>query len=393
MTPESPKFVSEWITTPRDAETFAGNFEKSRNVHIRPLTHAYTHLVNELDLKNTDLLCLGIGTGKVEQIMGLNSERISAIDYNQSLLDKAQTRLPHARLFQGRIEDTIELIGAAPTVLTQEALDCIPPSELPDLMKKIRDKTDKFVAIQSYSPDPEYYASSFVAGHAIGGPGIESATIHQQEVLEARLRTLGVQSDIDEPQEMLIQLQSYVEKIIGTRFSVNIVSVLEQLNYPFNQKFPQRAGLRSLSAQASLLLNSVELKAEELKNIFRNNFANRPREGGIYIGMDTTHRFLQLLLGTYRIDTYLQLLADAASQAGFGDIELSAVSATQKRVVTPQELVSQFNRSLEVTHRPVSRKIRTDDKSSRAFVGSPLILMEPSENPYSIARVPYLTAA
>ncbi len=398
MSPEQGKspFVSEWIREPRTAEEFTSNFERSRNIYIRPLTHAYRHLVASENLLGTDLLCLGIGTGKVEEMMRLDPARITGIDFNQSLLDKAKTRLPKARFIQGRMEDVIGSVDYTSTTLTQEALDCIPPRDLPKVVSQIKTKTDKLVAVQTYSPDPEFYGSSWQgAGHAIGGTGIEDITSSQQQSLEARLNTLGVQSSLDEPQQMLIEIQKSVEKLIGARFNTNIVEALEQIAYPFDKtKLPATAGLRSLPAQASLLLNHVELQVEKQKNIFKEYLANRPREAGIYIGMDTTHRFLQIMLGTFRIDLFQQLLADACVEAGFGNIQRKTIVATEKRVVTPQELMAQINRSLDVIkHKPVARRIRVGDKGSRAFVGSPVILMEPNINPYSIARVPYLVAA
>ncbi|MBP6979451.1 class I SAM-dependent methyltransferase, partial [Candidatus Curtissbacteria bacterium] len=145
----------------RTAEEFTHNFERSRNIHIRPLTHAYHKLVASEHLIDTDLLCLGIGTGKVEEMMGLDSARITAVDFNQSLLDKAKTRLPRARFIQGRMGDVISSVDYTSTVLTQEALDCIPPKNLPELVAQNKKKTDKLVAVQTYSPDPEFYGSSW----------------------------------------------------------------------------------------------------------------------------------------------------------------------------------------------------------------------------------------
>jgi len=392
---EKTQYVSKWVREPRTADEFAHNFERSRNIHIRPLAHAYRHLVTSEHLQSTDLLCLGIGTGKVEEMMGLDSAKITAIDFNQSLLDKAKTRLPRARFIRGKMEDVIGSVDFIPTTLTQEALDCIPPKNLPELVAQIKKKTDKLVAVQTYSPDPEFYGSSWQgAGHAIGGTGIEDVTSSQQQDLEDRLSTLGIQSTLDEPQKMLQELQKYVEKLIGARFNVNIVEVLEQIAYPFEKtKLPSTAGLRSLPAQASLLLNYVELQTEKQKTIFKEYLANRPREAGIYIGMDTTHRFLQIMLGTFRIDLFQELLASACRDAGFESIQRKSIVATEKRVVTPQELMVQINRSLVVIKdKPVARRVRADDKGSRAFVGSPVILMEPSSSSYSIARVPYLSA-
>jgi len=395
MTPEKEDFVSEWLREPRDANQFAQNFEKSRKVHSRPLTHAYHKLVSDEGLSDTNLLCLGIGTGIVEEMMQLDSLRITAIDFNPSYIERAKTRLPNAHFLEGKIEDLIDKVDFAPTVLTQEALDCIPPRQLPELMAKIRDKTDKLVAVYSYSPDPEFYGSSWEdANLALGGTGVEGMTQAQQALLERRLSSLGVQSTLDDQEKMLTQLQSYVEKVIGAKFSINIVAALVHIGYPFGKKLPPQTGLLSLPAQASLLLNHVELETEKGKKYFQNRFPNRPIEAGKFISLDTTHRFLQILLGTYRIDTFMQILTDACSQAGFNTVTTKSISATEKRVATERELVAQVNRSLDVIKKtPVARRIRADDKSSRAFVGSPIILMEPTNNPYSIARVPYLVAS
>ena len=137
---EKTQYVSKWVREPRTADEFAHNFERSRNIHIRPLAHAYRHLVTSEHLQSTDLLCLGIGTGKVEEMMGLDSAKITAIDFNQSLLDKAKTRLPRARFIRGKMEDVIGSVDFIPTTLTQEALDCIPPKNLPELVAQIKKK-------------------------------------------------------------------------------------------------------------------------------------------------------------------------------------------------------------------------------------------------------------
>lgn len=394
MSPEKKDFVSEWVKTPRSAEEFTQNFEKSRVVHGRPLAHAYQKLVEIEGLNKTDLLCLGIGTAKVEEMMRLDSARITAIEFNESYIAKAKTRLPRAKFLQGRMEDLIQSVDPSSICLSQESLDCIPPAQLPELVGRIKQKTGKLVAIQTYSPDPEFYGSSWSgADHAIGGLGLEGATIQQQKVLETKLNNQGVQSTLDNPQRMLSELQKYVENIIGARFSIDIVEALEHIGYPFTD-LPKEAGLRSLPAQASLLLNHTELQVEHLKNVLGRHLANRHREAGLYIGIDTTHRFLQLLLGTFRIDLFQQLLVRACQEAGYCDIRLKSIYASEKRTLEPSELVAQFNRSLDVIKKkPVFRRIRPDDKFSRAFVGSPIILMEPSDNTYSIARVPYLSAA
>lgn len=394
MSPEKKDFVSEWVRTPRTAEEFAQNFEKSRLVHARPLTLAYHKLVESEGLNKTDLLCLGIGTAKVEEMMRLDSSRITAIEFNQSYITKAKNRLPAARFLQGRMEDLIDSIDPASVCLSQESLDCIPPALLPELVAKIRQKSGRLVAVQTYSPDPEFYGSSWIgADHAIGGIGIEGATIIQQQSLEDKLNNQGVQSTLGDPEQMLIELQRYIENIIGARFSINIVEALEYIGYSFTL-LPDEAGLRSLPAQASLLLNHTELQVEHLKNALGRHLANRHREASLYISIDTTHRFLQLLLGTFRIDLFQQLLFEACQQAGYANVQLKSISASEKRTLDAPELIAQFNRSLDVIKKnPVFRRVRPDDKGSRAFIGSPIILMEPTNNPYSIARVPYLSAS
>lgn len=283
MTLEQEGYAPGWIREPRTADQFAQSFEGPRKIHIRALTTAYTNLAAMFNLNDTAILDLGVGTGQVEQMMRLKPSNITGIEYNPSYIQMAQKRLPGASFLEGRIEDLISIVGHFPIILTGEALDCISPTKLPDLVRSLRGKTDLFIAMQSYSPEFEFYGSSWEdASLALGGPGLEGLTQDQKDILENSHEANGITSSLTDPEKLLTQVQTYVEKLLGAKFDINVVDALDHMKIPFRNPLPLSASKRFLPAQAALLVNYQELKVENLLKLMKTA-QNNPREGGLYI--------------------------------------------------------------------------------------------------------------
>lgn len=257
---DSERYTSMWEGGQHTVVEFDKQIEASRRPFQRPLQAAYSHLYH--DVLGTDpILVLGIGTGQVEELAQVDSARITGVDVSPYFLVAAQRRLPKAVLYSGRIQDTLSKIGNFPQAVATDALDCINPKELTEVLSHIHTNTGKLVIAQLFTPDDEFYAPFWATQGfgSHGGPGIEGWSQAQLERVTQRLSEKGVVLDTQTPKALIDQLQKYAFADVGMKSDRKITDALERLFPNFQSQIHQDffAG-RPYPSRILLLLKALE---------------------------------------------------------------------------------------------------------------------------------------
>ncbi|HOZ03594.1 MAG TPA: hypothetical protein PKX78_03825 [Candidatus Woesebacteria bacterium] len=231
-------FRSQWEQGSNTLRQFKEGIEATRDHFQIPFTHAYRSIV-KTELGTGSILALGIGTGQVESMAGIEPARIVGIDATRQLLRQAEIRLPGAQLHSGTFAEVLPTLDQRyPVAFASEALDCIDPTELVDQLGLIRQRADKLVAVQAFLPDAEFYAFynpiPGIGSH--GGPGIEGWSEQQQQSVAQRLVQLGISHDLGHPMEMIDDVQTMVERDLGVVLRERYAQLLREMNIRIKPK-------------------------------------------------------------------------------------------------------------------------------------------------------------
>lgn len=90
----------EYLTEYERLVVSLAEVERKRGVFWEPLRLIYRRIAEE-EFGDGRILSLGIGTGQVEEMAGLDPRRIVGVDVSPDYLRKASKRLPGATFYQG----------------------------------------------------------------------------------------------------------------------------------------------------------------------------------------------------------------------------------------------------------------------------------------------------
>lgn len=383
-------YQSSWVTQLKSAEEFEAQFGESRQVFRDPLSACYKYLART-EMAEGDILSLGIGTGQVEQMAGIDSRRITGVDTNRLFLQLAKRRLPDANLQEGIITTLLPTLPRFPLIFASESLDCISPRELTSVLLKVREKTDKLVAVQTYTPDAEYY-NYFWPDHSEGsytGPGFESLSEGHLSKITEVLTACGIEAPITDTPNLLRQTQAFVEQRLGGPLGVDIIDVYDYLGLQYRSFKPERVAGRPYPSQITMFHSRAEMWLAQQ----RTPALLHSQE--LYVAVHTAHRLAQLFAGTLQTEFYFTILEDALAQADFTQIEQKRVIASGRKLAKPGDLIGDLNRGLEYTrsqHPPI-RNSALKVKNSLFANGIPATFMEPFMNPFNDAQVRFVVAS
>lgn len=396
------RYIPAWEQAKNSGEDFKQTIENTRSVFRNPLTNAYHQLAQD-QIVESDLLCLGIGTGNEIQYSGLNPKRVTGIDVSPTFLNVARMRIPEAKLLQGKLQDVLPSLPKYPVALASEVLDCINTQELPEVLSQIRQKTDKLVVTQTFSPDNEFYSSYYPdeTFGSCGGPGIEGWTESQQQTVQKRMDELGVDASYRNPQRLITQLQKAAEKNMGSnKLNCNVVEMLKDLKLDV-RRIPydildETYGNRIYPSQVEGFMQNLVGNIAQLRD---RSFAVALKSGderkvAQYVKLHTTHRLVELLHSSLIVDYHFTILEEELRQAGFTSIQRKTISASSSNIIDEPELVKNINRSINAakSQRLPGEHITRGINSSVFVSGAAMTFYEPFTNPINDARIQYVVA-
>ncbi|MBI3366395.1 class I SAM-dependent methyltransferase [Candidatus Roizmanbacteria bacterium] len=395
--PDKGRFIPQWERAQNPLAWFRKEMEGTRVYFQRPLSLAYSKLF-ESELSHGNILCLGIGTGQVEEIGRVNSERITGVDVSAPYLGLAQSRLPKAKLHHGRFQDVLPSLPHYPLAFSSDALDCVNPTELDELLTTIRGKTDKLVVVQTFLPDNEFYAPFYPtnAMASYGGPGIEAMKIDQQDALEKRLEKLGISSDILNPDNLLDEVQSLFASQVPPGLLIKLRELYQTINYPYKE-LKDMVDLNNRPYPSQILLYFYYLAKgfeEPMKKLYPKDIRDDDQKKIVmYVTIHVMRRLTQLIRDTLQTEFYFTVLGDACKNAGFKEIERKTISASQGELVDDQFLAININRPIEeLAQKTIPIHDIRQIRSGMFINGSPLTFYKPSTEPFNDARIQYLIA-
>ncbi|MBI4225885.1 class I SAM-dependent methyltransferase [Candidatus Roizmanbacteria bacterium] len=387
------RFISQWEAGINPLSQFEQSFEGTRKVFHKPLSAIYQALFQK-ELARGDILALGIGTGQVEEMARVDSRRIRAIDVSIGFLNKARTKLPKAHFHQGRIQDVLPSLDHHSLAFSSDALDCINPLELGEVLSLIRKKTDKLVIAQVFMPDDEFYSFYFprpgIGSH--GGPGIDGWNQDQHTAAEQHLNNLRIISPINQPDSLLKEVQAAVHSKFNSEIKGDMVDLLDSIGFQF-RTMPQIRNHRAYASEVDLFLEYI---ADYIGKMRENVLPRRPQpqEVAKYVAVHTIHRLSQLFHGTIQMELFFKTFEDACLKAGFTNIQRKALAASGDRIVNDPKIIENVNRSLLASTQLEIPASHIDHINSGSFTnGAAMTFFEPQSNPFNDARVQYLVAS
>ncbi|MDP2649765.1 MAG: class I SAM-dependent methyltransferase [bacterium] len=382
------EFRSRWQRDTYTFDQFEANIENTRGQLQRPFTKAYRELFKK-ELGAGEILTLGIGTGQVETWTGIDPKRIVGIDATGALLEQAQKRLPGARLIHGTFSDVLPTLQETYSLaFASDSLDCIYPADIVKNLRLIRDKTDKLFISQVFLPDDEFYAFHYPSEEAgsRGGPGIEGWTSEQHQLVENRLLELGINHRLNQPVELLNDIQRMVEKNLGLNLRENFADLLKQMGVRFKESGIAEFKDSPLAVQISRFLFEYDYHLGRMRDRYAPKTTS-PKEAADYVNFHTIHRFAQLLHSSIQMEYFLTILEDACKKAGFKTVSRSSIAASGNNIVSNQQIGQDINNalgyirssSIPIQHIMNKRKF----KGSTAMLnGAGLAFIEPAVKPF-----------
>ncbi len=386
-------FRSRWERGLWGTDEFGQKIEKTRLHFQQPLSTAYRKIAED-EFGENDLLFLGIGTGQVPKMAEVEPQRITGIDVSSELMSLARRRLPEAILHQGRIQDILPHLQHFPVAIASEVLDCIDPRELPEVVSLIRERSDKLIAIQTFTPDDEFYAlhSPQEEWGSRGGPGIEGWSHDQQVVVEERMRDLGINASVQQPDRLVDELQKMTEGNVGADLNQRLVDVLDELNFPFRQFPAEQVAGRPFLAQVDGFTSFMEANLDRFRDVAAPRTRD-PREVAHYVQVHTTHRFAELLSRTLKLENHLTLLEHTCKQAGSNQIRRGTITAKDDQLILDHELGQDLNRAIQGAQSGSIPFEHVRTVNSGAFLnGAPMTFFEPHRDSFLDARLQFLIA-
>lgn len=379
------EYKSTWLT-PRTGEEFMTKFEQPRMHFGEALIRAYQSIV-ETEMSNGDILSLGIGTGQVEKMAGIDPRRIMGVEYAQHYATIAQERLPGAEIIVGNMEQVLPLDPRRSIALASDSLDCISPPRLPEVLRLARDSADTLVATHLFTPDDEFYApynSSDQIGSR-GGPGIEGWRSDQQESADQYLKNNGLTNHMGDAMGMVNDVQGFLQKQLGGRFETDIAKNVN--------RYTDLAGMnvsdQELPNSVRLLRLLIGVEGSMRMQLMR--MQNGGAEFQNIINVHSLKQIVGLLNRTVQTELYFNLLSDACREAGYKKVERKAVTATPEGLAADRVVASKLKASLGNSAIPQGAQIQLGNS---LFVnGSASRLYRPFQKQYNIARVQYLVAS
>jgi len=393
MFPTESTYVSSWERAMSPSDTFEQRIETTRKHFQLPLNRAYQELATN-ELGDGNLIFVGIGTGQIPLLMGVNSERVIGLDVNPNFLKVAAKRLPGADLHHGRLQDILPSLTPASTVIASEVLDCINPLELTDILHQIKAKSEKLIVVQTFTPDDEFYALSFhqegFGSH--GGPGIEGWSSEQLGLIIKMLTSHGIATEPQGWDQEIRKLQQLAEISIGGKLDFELQEIYGSSGFPLDEIPIATIAGRPYPAYFQGIAELLEINLSRFRNVAFPT-TNESSMVSRYVKTHTAHRFSQLCVGTVEMEYHLHLLRQACKNAGYTDIRKGTIATSGSTLVPNSILVDHLNTALHTSQVKKRTSTHIRNISSGAFInGAPMTFFTPYENPFLDTRLQYVVA-
>lgn len=354
----------------------ATNLEKTRSNLNGSLGTIFKEIVYR-EVGNEEVLSLGIGTGLIESVCGIKSDRIIGVEVSSDFIRRAGERLPGAIFYQGRIPEVLTNIPHTPISFASDCLNCIDPKVYSEIFRLLKDKTEKIVIVNTRLPLYEY----FQAVHP--KVGIRGFTQQQKENIQQHLLDTGYADQPDHPEEWILTMQKNLENRLGRRFNFLFAEFIRSGGFfPF-EKFTERYAGEALFQQVLSLFENLEAVTDTLNTLY-TDFKQKGYA-------DIVYEFALLFRASLATEYCQKLLTDAALEAGFRFVQRIPIAAVGNKIVDPCEIVEGVNKAFGLYQRGTLTSDKADNALRISINGANLIFRTKEQADFDGTYTEYLS--
>lgn len=361
-----------------------GTIEEKRQKFAEPLRLIYRQIALD-EFGDNGILSVGIGTGQIEEMTGVNPRRFTGVDVSLDFLAQAAKRLLEATLYKGRLQKILPALPDFPVVFASDFFNCVSPTEYLEIFRSLRSKSSKVVIVNTLFPHSDFFslARDFYRSKRVRPPGIEGWREDQRESVCQRLKEMSIVHTLNEPSLLLGDIQKYLERLLGNSLEVSPEVILRELKISTQSLAPKEFMGKPLPVEIEAFLGCFEQNMDIFRHFLEDGVSNLAHVG---------FEMAVLFRGSMETEYLLRLLSDAGQQVGY-KIERKAISASVEGLVETQEIVQELNRAFNGWNQKIapSLYLETEDCGcSLSINGANMRFNWPDKRVFKGVYTPYL---